>query len=144
MASMYFTVQSKILPLHKGKSPADLTSVPKNTTGCYVRVSNSAASNISQTQACASKASAIPSTAIIYIYIYIYIYTHTHTHTHTHARAIFIYCKRVSSRWRWSVNLYKNRWQPYTKRETIQKHRIHKLEYKNITESRVEQLGNNK
>jgi len=50
---------------------------------------------------------------------------------------LFIYCKWVSTRWQWSVDLYKNRKETgqkekqYTK--TIQKHRIHKIENKKHT-----------
>ena len=48
---------------------------------------------------------------------------------------IFIYCSCVSTRWQWSVNVYKKYIrQLYAKGETIhktiQKHRIHKIENK--------------
>jgi hypothetical protein len=45
---------------------------------------------------------------------------------------IFIYCNWVPTRWRWSVNSYKNRketamYQRGNNTPTLQKHRIHKL-----------------
>ena len=53
---------------------------------------------------------------------------------------IFIYCNWVSSRWHWSVDLYKNRRETavymggkYTRNITqnITKHKIHNIENKN-------------
>ena len=48
---------------------------------------------------------------------------------------IFIYCNWVSTRWQWLVNLNKNRketaiYKRINNHKTIQKHRIHKIEYK--------------